>query len=192
MSAVATSCRALTSKRIKTYDALYIGFATHFVPLAKMAELRAAIAAAPENIEEILKKYSSLPPPVSELEPYRAKIDKCFGYDHVEEIFAALERDASPWALETLKALQTVSPSSLKIGLRQIRLGAKMNFAEVMTMEYRLSQACLDRPDFYEGVRAALIDKDRKPRWNPPTLFKVKDADIDACFQSLGSRDLVL
>ena len=183
---------ALTSKRIKTFDTLYIGFATHFVPLAKLAALRAAIAAAPENLEKALKQFSSEPAPESELVPYRAKIDKYFAYDRVEEIFVALERDASPWALETLKALQAVSPSSLKIGLKQIRLGAKMDFAEVMTMEYRLSQACLNRPDFYEGVRAALIDKDRRPRWNPPTIAKVKDTDIDACFQSLGSGDLVL
>lgn len=183
---------ALTSKRIKTFDTLYIGFATHFVPLARLTELRAAIAAAPENLEKILKKFSSVPALISELVPHRAKIDKCFGYDRIEEIFAELERDASPWALETLKTLQYVSPSSLKIALRQLRLGAKMNFAGVMTMEYRLSQACIDRPDFYEGVRAALIDKDRKPRWNPPTIYKVSDAAVAACFQSLGPQDLVL
>ena len=183
---------ALTSKRIKTFDTLYIGFATHVVPWAKMAELRAAIAAAPENLEKTLKHFSTAPAPVSELAPYRAKIDKYFAYDRVEEIFAALERDASSWALETLKTMQHVSPSSLKIALKQIRLGAKMDFAQVMTMEYRLSQACLDRPDFYEGVRAALIDKDRKPHWNPPSIYKVSDAEIDACFQSLGPQELVL
>jgi enoyl-CoA hydratase len=183
---------ALTSKRIKTFDTLYIGFATHVVPLANIAELRAAIAEAPHDLEDWLKQLSIQPAFDSELVPYRANIDKYFAYDRVEEIFAALERDASPWALETLKSLKAVSPSSLKIALRQIRLGAKMDFAQVMAMEYRLSQACLDRPDFYEGVRAALIDKDRKPRWDPPTIAKVRDADIAACFQSLGARDLVL
>jgi len=198
---------ALTSRRIKTFDTLYIGFATHVVPLANIAELRAAIAEAPHDLEDWLKQLAIQPagrsglninlgagtaPGESELAPYRAKIDKCFVHDHVEEIFAALERDASPWALETLKTMKAVSPSSLKIALKQIRKGAKMDFAQVMTMEYRLSQACLNRPDFYEGVRAALIDKDRQPRWNPPTIAKVKDADIAACFQSLGPRDLVL
>ena len=183
---------ALTSKRIKTFDTLYIGFATHFVPLEKMLDLRAAIAQAPQDIEKILKKLAKTPAFESVLVPYREKIDKYFSYDRVEEIMAALERDASIWALETLKSLKTVSPSSLKIALKQIRRGAKMNFAEVMTMEYRLSQACLNRPDFYEGVRAALIDKDRQPRWNPSTVNRVKGSDIDACFQSLGARDLVL
>lgn len=183
---------ALTSKRIKTFDTLYIGFATHVVPLAKMGELRAAIATAPENLEALLKQFSTQPTFESEIMPYREKIDRCFVYDRIAEILAALERDASPWAMETLKALNAVSPSSLKIALKQIRRGAQMSFAEVMTMEYRLSQACIDRPDFYEGVRAALIDKDRQPRWNPATVAKVKDADIDLCFQSLGVRDLVL
>jgi len=183
---------ALTSKRIKTFDTLYIGYATHVVPLANIAELRALIAEQPHDLEDWLKQLSIKPDYESELAPHRAKIDKYFAYDRVEEILAGLERDASPWALETLKTLKYVSPSSLKIALKQIRRGAKMNFAEVMTMEYRLSQACLDRPDFYEGVRAALIDKDRQPRWNPATVAKVKDADIDACFQSLGVQDLVL
>jgi enoyl-CoA hydratase len=183
---------ALTSKRLKVFDTMYIGFGTHFVSQAKIAELRAAIAAAPEKLEKILKRFSTQPAYESELMTYRAKIDKCFGYNRVEEIFAELERDASPWALDTLKELKQRSPGSLKIALRQIRMGATLDFAQVMAMEYRLSQACLDRPDFYEGVRAALIDKDRHPRWNPPTLKGVRDADVTACFQSLGAQELVL
>ncbi|MDE2335894.1 MAG: enoyl-CoA hydratase/isomerase family protein, partial [Alphaproteobacteria bacterium] len=183
---------ALTSRRARTFDTLYIGFATHFVPRAKMAALRAEIASAPQRLEAILKSFAQKPEPLSDLVPYREKIDSCFGYDSIAEIFAALERDASPWALGTLEALKAVSPSSLKITLQQIRRGAKMDFADVMAMEYRLSQACIDRPDFYEGVRAALIDKDRAPRWNPATAAKVKDADVEACFQSLGAQELVL
>lgn len=183
---------ALTSKRIRAFDTLHIGFATHYVPFAKFPQLRAAISEAPQHLEAILKKHAEEPAPPSDLLPYRAKIDKYFCYDRMEEIFAALERDASPWALNTLKALKAVSPSSLKIALQQIRRGAAINFKDVMVMEYRLSQACLDRPDFYEGVRAALIDKDRNPRWSPPSIYRVKDAEVDACFQSLGPQDLVL
>jgi hypothetical protein len=84
-----------------------------------------------------------------------------------------------------------MSPTSLKIALRQIRLGAKMSFAEVMTMEYRLSQACVMNHDFYEGIRAALIDKDRTPKWSPAEIENVDDREIDFCFQSLGAQDLV-
>jgi enoyl-CoA hydratase len=183
---------ALTSKRIKTFDTLYIGFATHFVPAVKISALRAAIAKAPQDISTVLQTFSALPPGDSEIAPHREKIDRYFAHDHVEEIMADLEKDSSSWAAETLKTMNALSPSSLKIALQQIRRGAKMNFAEVMTMEYRLSQACLQRPDFYEGVRAALIDKDRNPQWNPSTVRDVPDADINACFQSLGTQDLVL
>ena len=183
---------ALTSKRIKTFDTLHIGFATHFVPAAKIAALREDIAQSPQHLDALLKKNSAPPPGESEIIPYREKIDRYFAHDHVEEILDDLEKDPSAWAVETLQAMNGMSPTSLKIALRQIRLGAKMSFAEVMTMEYRLSQACLGQHDFYEGVRAALIDKDRQPRWQPARLRDVKDADIDACFQSLGSQDLVL
>jgi enoyl-CoA hydratase len=183
---------ALTSKRIKAFDTLYIGFATHFVPPEKIALLREEIAQSPQHIDEILKKNSTQPAAVSELIPCRERIDRYFAHDHVEEILGDLEKDSSDWANETLKAMNTMSPTSLKIALKQIRRGAKMSFAEVMTMEYRLSQACLSRADFYEGVRAALIDKDRQPKWQPARVRDVADADIEACFQSLGAQDLVL
>lgn len=183
---------ALTCKRIKSADMLYVGFATHFVPSAKMAQLQDKIMQSPQDIDLLLKDFSGQPADASELAANREKIDRCFAHDHVEEILADLQKDSSAWAIETLQAMQSLSPTSLKIALRQIRLGAKMTFAEVMAMEYRLSQACLARHDFYEGVRAALIDKDRCPRWIPATVGDVPDADIDLYFQSLGSQDLVL
>jgi len=183
---------ALTSKRIKAFDTLYIGFATHFVPAAKIDSLRGEIIRSPQDLPSLLEKFSEPPPVESEITPYREKIDRYFAHDHVEEILRDLEKDSSPWAVETLSVMNTMSPTSLKIALRQIRLGATMSFAEVMTMEYRLSQACLSRHDFYEGVRAALIDKDRQPKWQPATVGDVSDSDIEACFQSLGSQDLVL
>lgn len=183
---------ALTSKRIKAFDASYIGFATHFVPSEKIDRLRDEIIEAPQDLEVLLKKFSSPPPGESELAPYREKIDRYFAHDHIEEIISDLEKDSSSWAAETLKAMNGMSPTSLKIALKQLRLGAKMNFSEVMTMEYRLCMACLSGHDFYEGVRAALIDKDKQPQWKPAKVSDVPDADIDRCFDSLGSQDLVL
>jgi enoyl-CoA hydratase len=183
---------ALTGKRIKASDTLYIGFGTHFVTAAKIDELRSKIAAAPHDLEALLEDFSSAPADASEILRERVKIDRCFAHDRIEEILKALEKDASPFAMETLKIMRSLSPSSLKIALRQIRRGASMKFAEVMTMEYRLSRACINRHDFYEGVRAALIDKDRQPKWSPATVEDVRDADIEACFQSLGAEDLIL
>jgi enoyl-CoA hydratase len=190
---------AMTSKRIKAIDTIYIGFATHFVKAEDIAKLSAALAAvnwdpreeAKDIVTETIEEFATFPPGDSELAPNRARIDACFAFDKVEEIFAALQKDGSPFAQETLTTLYGMSPTSLKIALRQIRLGAKMPFAQVMTMEYRLSQSLMKGHDFYEGIRAALIDKDRKPQWNPARVAEVRDQEVEAAFASLGERDLV-
>lgn len=179
---------ALTSKRIGAADCAYIGFATHFVASQDFPALLDALCAG--DVEAAIGQYAGSPPGMSELEQHRARIDACFGHDRVEDIVAALEKDGSPWAAETLKAMNAMSPTAMKVALRQIRLGAKMDFADVMTMEYRLSQRLTALPDSYEGIRAALIDKDRQPKWNPARLEAVNDDAVEGYFQSLGDRDL--
>lgn len=190
---------ALTSKRIKAIDTIYVGFATHFVKAAELPALIDALAALKwdprktphEHVTKAIDDFSAPAPGDSEIAPHRVMIDHCFAFDRVEDIVNELQRVSSEWTAETLKAMYAMSPSSLKIALKQIRLGAKMPFAQVMTMEYRLSQALAQRPDFYEGIRAALIDKDRQPKWKPERLTEVPDQDIEECFKPLGERDLV-
>ncbi|KAM7153146.1 3-hydroxyisobutyryl-CoA hydrolase, mitochondrial isoform 2-T2 [Macrochelys suwanniensis] len=91
-----------------------------------------------------------------------------------------------------MKTINKMSPTSLKMTLRQLREGASMTLQDVLTMEYRLSQACMSGHDFYEGVRAVLIDKDQVPKWKPATLEEVTDEFVDSCFKSLGNSDLKL
>lgn len=182
---------ALTAKRIKAADTAYIGFATHFVPAEKMAALCEALF-ADRDVDAVLNRFAQAAEGVSEIAPHREKIDAVFSADRIEDIVLRLQKDQSPWAEETLAALRGMSPTSLKIALKQIRLGSKMPFAEVMAMEYRLSQACVRHHDFYEGIRAALIDKDRQPKWVPESVDDVPDSVIDGYFQSLGDRELVL
>ena len=190
---------ALTSKRIKAIDTIYVGFATHFVPSSDMPELVEALAAlswdprksAQDHVTRTIEDFFAPAPGDSEIAPHRAMIDHAFAFDRVEDIVNELQRVSSEWTAETLKAMYAMSPSSLKIALKQIRLGANMPFAQVMTMEYRLSQALARRPDFYEGIRAALIDKDRQPKWKPERLTEVPDQDIDECFEPLGEKDLL-
>uniref|UniRef100_A0A8C1VQF2 3-hydroxyisobutyryl-CoA hydrolase n=1 Tax=Cyprinus carpio TaxID=7962 RepID=A0A8C1VQF2_CYPCA len=88
--------------------------------------------------------------------------------------------------------LAKMSPTSLKLTFRQIQEGERMSLQEVLVMEYRLSQACMRGNDFYEGVRAVLIDKDQSPKWKPSTLSGVSEQAIEECFSSLGERDLKL
>ena len=191
---------ALTGKKIGALDTIYVGFATHFVKAERLADLFAALTGEVWNdrdlienqIDHLLADFVSEPMGVSEIAPHRAEIDRAFGHDRVEDIFADLQSDKSAWAQQTLSLMYALSPTSLKLALRQLRLGKSMSFSEVMTMEYRLSQACLRGHDFYEGIRAALIDKDRKPKWDPARLEDVRDQDIEDSFKSTGMQDLIL
>lgn len=191
---------AMTSKRIKAIDTVYIGFGTHFVPAAKIFALRDALcglsfereADIRKDIDRVIESFTEEVHGESELAPKRLLIDECFGADRVEDIFAALEKYDDAWATETLAALYSMSPTSLKVALRQIRTGKSLDFGKAMTMEYRLSQRLVHTHDFYEGIRAALIDKDRQPKWNPARLSEVTEEQIDAFFAPLDSQDLVL
>lgn len=191
---------ALTSKRIRATDTLYIGFATHALPSSRITDFENALCtyawhergSDAEQIDNILSGMTEEPEDASEIAQHREAIDRCFAFDRMEDIIAALNRENDAFENDTLKAIYGMSPGSLKIALRQIRLGRTMQFAEVMKMEYRLSQACVRRSDFYEGIRAALIDKDRSPKWHPSRIEDVDDADIEACFAPRPGDELIL
>uniref|UniRef100_A0A8C1RRE3 3-hydroxyisobutyryl-CoA hydrolase n=1 Tax=Cyprinus carpio TaxID=7962 RepID=A0A8C1RRE3_CYPCA len=119
-------------------------------------------------------------------------IDRLFSAGSVEEIMENLKKDGSAFALKQTETLAKMSPTSLKLTFRQIQEGARMSLQAVLVMEYRLSQACMRGNDFYEGVRAVLIDKDQSPKWKPSTLSGVSEQAIEECFSSLGERDLKL
>ena len=111
--------------------------------------------------------------PLAALQP---AIDRCFAGDSVEAILDALAAEAAgggahaAWAAETRASLLTKSPTSLKITLRQLTIGRDYDLEAALALEYRLTQHVMAAHDFYEGVRAMLIDKDQKPRWRPATL----------------------
>ncbi|MFZ1679736.1 MAG: enoyl-CoA hydratase/isomerase family protein, partial [Rhizobiaceae bacterium] len=106
-----------------------------------------------------------------------------------------LQREAAAgdaFAATTLRVLATKSPTSLNVAFRQIREGAGLSMDECMRMEYRILSRMLVGPDFYEGIRAAVIDKDNAPRWRPATLDAVEMADVVAHFAPLGEKELRL
>jgi len=89
--------------------------------------------------------------------------------------------------------MRQMSPTSMKITHKALLAGAKMNLKDCLRMEYRLSQRCCDDHDFYEGVRALLIDKDKAPKWDPPTVEGVTQAKLDWYFAPLPSdEELIL
>ncbi len=180
---------AVTGARIDGAEALSLGIATHFIESAKLDEVKAAILADPAAIAAILEAASDTPPP-ARIDGNRAKIETLFASDRLEDIVAALEADGSEWAQKELAAMRTKSPQTMKVALRQLVEGGKMtDFADVMRMEYGLACHIIARPDFVEGVRAVIVDKDNAPKWDPPTPEATSDALIDSIFAPLPAGE---
>ncbi|NXX79488.1 HIBCH protein, partial [Urocolius indicus] len=193
-------CLALTGFRLKGRDVLKAGIATHFVESEKLPALEKDLIAlkspSKENIADLLNSYHMKCKIDQEkdfvLDEHIEKINSIFSANSMEEIVTKLKQDGSPFATKQLETINKMSPTSLKITLRQLREGASMSLQDVLKMEYRLSQACMRGHDFYEGVRAVLIDKDQSPKWKPATLEEVSDEFVENCFKPLGNNDLKL
>jgi enoyl-CoA hydratase len=192
----------LTGARLHAADTLYCGFATLFVPHQRIAELVAALGGITceagserRQTDALLARFAADPGPAP-LAALRPSIDRCFAGGTVEEILDALVAEAAAggahagWAAETRAGLLTKSPTSLKITLRQLTIGRAYNLDAALALEYRLTQHVMAAHDFYEGVRATLIDKDQQPRWQPATLAEVTEDMVDAYFAPIGSREL--
>ena len=181
---------ALTGARIKGADCLSLGVATHHVASADLADLKAALLAAPDALEQVLADAGSGPRPAPIAE-HRAAMDRLFGGDSVEAILRDLAGDGGDWASAQLQALAGKSPQTLKVAFRQLQLGAEASsFAENMAMEYRIGARVVQRHDFLEGVRAVIIDKDNSPVWRPARVEDVDDDLIDQIFAPLpGSEE---
>lgn len=184
----------LTGHRLVGRDLFKAGIATHFVPSDKMQTLEEEILRLEKpdllRIDRILSKYQEQWQDdfrkEFSLKPHIGRINSIFGQaKSVEEIISGLEKDNSEWARKHLEILSRMSPTSLKLTFEQLRRGKSMTLPECLKMEYRLACRTLDRKEFGEGVRALLIEKDNKPRWNPAKLEEVKDADIQAYFEPL-------
>ncbi|XP_048201043.1 3-hydroxyisobutyryl-CoA hydrolase, mitochondrial [Perognathus longimembris pacificus] len=189
---------ALTGFRLKGRDVYQAGIATHFIDSGKISMLEQDLVAlkspSAKNIANVLATYHAECKIDQDksfiLEEHMDRINSCFSANTMEQIIENLRQDGSPFALEQLKVISKMSPVSLKITLRQLIEGSSKTLQEVLTMEYRLSQACMANHDFHEGVRAVLIDKDQSPKWKPANLKEVTDEDVNNYFKSLGSNDL--
>ncbi|WP_224249828.1 enoyl-CoA hydratase/isomerase family protein [Hyalangium gracile] len=182
---------ALTGARGTAADAMWVGYGTHHVEHSRLDELVQALAAvdwstgAPREVAtRVLSSFSTDAGPA----PLRAQqeaIDRCFAADRMEDILSALAAEGTAWAEETRATLARMSPTSLKVTLRQLRRCRSLPYTEVAALEYRLSQSVTAHPDFREGIRAVLVDKDQRPRWNPATLAGLRDEDVEAFFAPL-------
>jgi len=180
---------ALTGNRIGPADAVFSGLATHLIPTAKLSLVSARMREARDaaSILSELAEDAGEAPLARDFE----KINRVFAKNSVEAILDALDHEGE-WGRTTAELLRTRSPTSLKLTFRQIREGAKRDFRSCMRMEYRIVARAMEGHDFYEGVRAALIDKDQRPRWQPSRLEDVSDEDIARYFAPLKDAELAL
>lgn len=173
----------LTGEPVGAADAVFCDLADVLVPSAALPDLVDALSAlAPDagadGVRDLIGRLAQEPGPPP-LAAHRETIDRCFAFDMVDEIFSALAADGSDFATESRKKLLAKSPSSLVLTLCLLRLGrGAPNLEACLEREFHASLALLDEGDFREGIRAAVIDKDKNPRWNPPTLAEVDPARI--------------
>jgi enoyl-CoA hydratase len=188
----------LTGARLNAADTIYCGFATHYVPHDRIDQLLAALAGPKTDrrtIDEAIDRLVTDPGPAA-LAALQPAIDRCFASNCVEGILDALAIEAADkgahagWAEETRVSLLAKSPTSLKITLRQLTIGRDYDLEAALALEYRLTQHVMAAHDFYEGIRAVLIDKEQKPQWRPATLAQVSDSMVDAFFAPIGDREL--
>jgi enoyl-CoA hydratase len=168
----------MTGLRVSGVDAVHAGLATHFTPRARLKDLSAALArdgaAALAAFDQTL--------PACSFAAHRAAIDHCFSAASVSEIVVRLEADRAEWAQAAMQALRQVSPSALHWTLRALRRGRDLTLKQALDAEFALTRTTMAHPDFAEGVRAMVVDKDRKPVWQPARIEDVDPDVIDALF----------
>jgi enoyl-CoA hydratase len=200
---IGTWC-ALTGECLRAADSIAADVATDRVASARFAELADTLCDA-DPVDAILPRFreqtragehsakpmvESARPPM----PHRCSIDRLFAHDRVEDILASLDAEAhvhdvdAAWAGATAAAIRTKAPLSLKIALAQMRRGRAWSFEECLRAEFRIVSRVAYEEDFYEGIRALIINKDNRPRWHPATLAGVSDADVERYFTPIDQE----
>lgn len=181
----------LTGARAKTADACALSIANGYVPTDKHAELIEALGktkldGTDEAAKKVLKKFLKTPPKADDLP---GEIG-AFNRDSVSEILEALDDLETDWAKAQAANIRKKSPLAMAVSLEAMARGSKLNFREVMTMELELSLGFLKTQDFYEGIRAQLIDKDRNPKWSHESVAKVTKAQVERVFKKTAKPAL--
>lgn len=179
----------LTGTRVKWGDALWSGLATHPVKSENLGALLEMLARNGEA-EGVLRNFFTMPPRETPRDVWE-KIDTWFGETSLHGIFAALEKNAGNTQADSLLAtMRTKSPTSMRVTFHEIAQGLSRSMEDCMRMEFRIVSRMLAGHDFYEGIRAAIVDKGSKPHWKPGSIKEVSDSDVEAYFAPLPGGDL--
>ncbi|GAB3570172.1 enoyl-CoA hydratase/isomerase family protein [Arthrobacter alkaliphilus] len=179
---------ALTGAHLSGADALYLGLADHFVPSESLPALAEALesSTAEAAVERFVQE-----PPASVLSGQRHWIDDAYASDDAEDIVARL-RGAGGEAAAAADTIEAKSPTAVKVTLASLRRVRGLSLEAALEQEYRVGLRCLAGPDFREGIRAQVVDKDRNPQWKPASLAEVSPASVEGFFAPLGDRELKL
>jgi enoyl-CoA hydratase len=186
---------ALSGERLDAADATALRIATHRVPSTRLPDVLDGLCSS-VPVDALLAAFAESAPGGSLL-ANRDAIDGPFAADRVEDILAALDAAAASgesnagFARAAAATIRTKSPTSLKIALAQLRRGRNFDFEACLQTEFRIVSRVVTGHDFYEGIRAVIVDKDQNPRWQPPALGAVSDADVERYFAPIaGELDL--
>jgi enoyl-CoA hydratase/carnithine racemase len=179
----------LTGHRLHAADCRAAGIATHNVVRERLPEIEDRLAAG-RDIDSCLAALSSTPSHAT-LDKHRAQIDRCFAGVTLDAVMEALKAEPTGWGEAQLNELAGKCPVSLRVTFAQLRRGrALARFEDTMRLEYRMVHRFLERPDFFEGVRALLVDKDKRPHWSRLDPQAVEESLVEACFAPLPGGDL--
>lgn len=173
----------LSGNQIDRADAYSLGLLTHCIDAREFDAIRAAMCEA-DPIDPVLDERH-VDPGASELLRMREEIDRHFAGDCVEEILSSLESATGPraeWARETAAKIRKNSPLSLKVAYWQICRSPSPTLEDALELEGRIARHFLTGEEFYEGVRALLIDKDKSPQWSPSALEDISEERVEAYF----------
>ena len=180
---------ALTGARLDGAECLKLRLATHYLPSDRLEDAKERIMAQPFRVQAILDELSEEQIPEARITGNLAKIDRYFASDRLEDIIDALDAGAAEgdeWAGQEAITIRTKSPMACKVSLKLLQESPyQLHFVDEMRMEYGIMVRLIHHPDFREGVRALLIDKDGKPGWNPSNPASIGDRDVEAFFEPL-------
>jgi enoyl-CoA hydratase len=180
---------ALTGTTIGAADAILCGLADRCVPTERLDALVDLLRDGTEP--DVALGKTVVAADGGELGAARRWIDECYGAHGLPAILERLDSHAAPDAASAAAAIRTKSPTSSVVALRALRKARRLGeLRPCLQMEYRLSSRFLRTADLVEGVRAAVIDKDRNPRWTPAHIDDVRAEVVDAFFAPLAGGDL--
>ena len=177
---------SLTGNRLKGKDVKRVGIATHYTSLANLAEIEKSLCETNNltdvAVETILNSYNE-----NIVDKFdTSKVSKLFSEDSIEKIYENLEKDGTDWSNQQLALLNKMSPSSLKVTLKQMSLGKSKSLKECLQMEYNLCSKFLDKNDFSEGVRAVLLERGSKPQWKPSSIKEISETSLNWYFEPVA------